>query len=74
MTNDGEAIRWVRTLRDYSRKALAELSGVKVERLASIEFGAPPRPTELRKIWVVLSGALPEPVAKETSKTAEPPR
>ena len=57
---DGEAIRVVRCLRGWSRRALAERAGLRDGRLQSIELGATPRPDELAKIW----GAL----------TCEPPR
>jgi transcriptional regulator with XRE-family HTH domain len=59
MRNDSEAIRWVRTLRGYSRKALAEAAGLRAERLTHIEYGARPRPDELAAIWGVLAAVDP---------------
>ena len=52
---DGEAIRVVRCLRGWSRKALAERSGLRDTRLTSIELGAAPRAEELAQIWGALT-------------------
>jgi transcriptional regulator with XRE-family HTH domain len=51
ITNDGYAIVVVRKLRNLSRRGLAERAQVTVDRLTAIEYGAPLRSEELRRIW-----------------------
>lgn len=59
MTNDGYAIKVVRTLRGYSRRELARLASVPERRLISIEYGAPAAAPELRRIWEALTSDPP---------------
>jgi hypothetical protein len=49
------AIKWMRAIREKSRRDLAREAGLSERRLLAIEYGAPATPEELRAIWTVLA-------------------
>ena len=52
---DGAAVRWVRTLRGYSKRELAEKASVPERRVSYIENGGRATPDELQRLWRVLA-------------------
>jgi transcriptional regulator with XRE-family HTH domain len=61
ITNDGVAITVVRRLRGFSKRELAQKSGITASRLTAIEYGVTAQPEELSRIWRAL--AFPERVS-----------